>query len=139
VHAILNAAGLPGELPVDTSPLQRCALLARRLQPRSLRVDPRLAGLDFPRLEVDAWTVDLLHYRPGGAGSVLDVARRVAAFAADLRRAGHVEALLICHAGTIRLLAAIRDGESLEPAALNAARTPHRIGYGEVLAVELKD
>jgi alpha-ribazole phosphatase len=147
-QATLHAAGLPGDLPVYASPLQRCALLAQGMQPRSLRFDARLAEMDFgrwemrawdaiPRIEVDAWAADLLHYRPGGAECVLDVARRLAAFIADLRQAGHVEALLVCHAGTIRLLGAMRDGLPLEEAALNAARAPHRIAYGELVVLEV--
>jgi alpha-ribazole phosphatase len=148
VRASLCDAGLPGGLPVYASPLQRCALLARALNPATLAVDARLAEMDFgrwemqawdaiPRHEVDAWAADLLHYRPGGAECVLDVARRVAAFVGDLRQTGHAQALLICHAGTIRLLHAMRDGAALEHAALDAAQTPHRIGYGEVVVLEV--
>jgi alpha-ribazole phosphatase len=148
VQASLHAAGLPGTLPVIASPLQRCALLAQRLQAVSLRFDARLAEMDFgswelrawdhiPRREVDAWTDDLLRYRPGGAECVLDVARRVADFMNDLRQAGHAEALLICHAGTIRLLNAMQSATTLEQAALDAARTPHRIAYGEIVVLEV--
>jgi len=148
VHALLCAHGLPSSLPVYASPLLRCAKLAQRLQPRSLALDARLAEMDFgswemrawdviPRAEVDAWAADLLHYRPGGAECVLDVARRVAAFIDDLRQAGTAEALLVCHAGTIRLLSAMRTGRNLEQAALDAAHKPHRIGYGELLTLEL--
>jgi alpha-ribazole phosphatase len=148
VHANLRAAGLPAALPVYASPLQRCALLARRLQPALLSFDARLAEMNFgrwemqswadiPRHEVDAWAADLLHYRPGGAESVLDVALRVAAFLGDLRQAGHAQALLICHAGTIRLLSALRDSRPLEQAALDAAATPHRIAYGELVTLDV--
>ena len=148
VHANLRAAGLPGQLPVFSSPLQRCANLARRLQPVSLNLDARLAEMDFgrwemqawdhvPRDEVDAWAADLLHYRPGGAECVLDVAGRVAAFLDDLRRTGHAQTLLVCHAGTIRLLRAMHGGAALEQAALDAARTPHRIAYGEPLLLDV--
>ncbi|QJD99414.1 phosphoglycerate mutase [Massilia forsythiae] len=166
VHAALAGAGLPGALPVYASPLQRCSLLARRLQPCALRLDARLAEMDFgawelrpwsgiARVEVDAWAADLLHYRPGGAENVLDVAARVAAFVGDLRTssysgapggtggdgpcgepAGQAQALLLCHAGTIRLLAALATGLPLEQAALQAAATPHRIGYGEIVALD---
>jgi alpha-ribazole phosphatase len=148
VHARLRDAGLPGGLPVYASPLQRCALLARRLCPAALSFDARLAEMDFgrwemqawdaiPRYEVDAWAADLLHCRPGGAECVLDVARRVAAFIDELRQAGHPQALLVCHAGAIRLLSAMRDGATLEQAALDAARIPHRIAYGEMLTLEI--
>jgi alpha-ribazole phosphatase len=146
VHAALRAAGLPGSLPVYASPLRRCADLARLLARDAATFDARLAEMDFGRWElrswddigrsaVDAWTADLLHYRPGGGENVLQVARRVAAFEASLRAAGHAEALVVCHAGTIRLLAALRGGVPLEQAALQAAGTPHHIGYGEILVL----
>lgn len=151
VQATLEAQGLPGRLPVYASPLQRCALLARRLQPASLHIDARLAEMDFGRWEmrpwsgiargeVDAWADDLLHHRPGGAENVLDVARRVAGFVDTVRTGASAdegaEALVICHAGTIRLLLAMQSGLPLEQAALQAAATPHRIGYGEILVLE---
>jgi len=139
-------ATLPSGLPTYSSPLRRCAQLANALHPAQLRFDARLAEMDFgtwelrswdaiPRSEVDAWAADLLDYRPGGGESVRDVARRVADFRADLLAQGHAEALVICHAGTIRLLCALHTGHSLDTAALDAARTPHRIGYGEMLAL----
>jgi alpha-ribazole phosphatase len=144
VHAALAARRLP-DLPVHASPLRRCALLAERFAPGRVTLDARLAEMDFgawelrpwsdiPRADVDAWTADLLHYRPGGAENVLDVARRVQAFADEVRASS---ALVICHAGTIRLLTALHGGQPLEQAALRAAQTPHRIGYGEL--VVLKD
>ncbi|MFC0254554.1 histidine phosphatase family protein [Massilia consociata] len=147
VAASLRAAGLPGELPVFASPLERCTGLAAQLGPPVER-DARLAEMDFgawemrpwseiPRADVDAWTADLLHYRPGGGENVLDVARRVAAFRDELLRSGHAGALLVCHAGTIRIMAALHAGGTLEQAALRAASSPHRIAYGEV--IELKE
>lgn len=147
-HAALDAAGLPGRLPVYASPLQRCALLARRLQPAVLHIDARLMEMDFgrwelrpwsaiPRAEVDAWAGDLLHYRSGGAENVLDVAGRVAGFLASLRAGAVDEALVICHAGTIRLLLAMQSGLPPAQAALQAASVPHRIGYGEILLLDI--
>ena len=142
VHAALAQRALP-DLPVYASPLRRCALLAERLAPGRVTLDARLAEMDFgawelrpwsaiPRADVDAWAADLLHYRPGGAENVLDVARRVRAFVNDIRVPS---ALVVCHAGTIRLLAALHGGAPLEQAALQAARTPHRIGYGDVVVL----
>ena len=139
----LRAAGLPGRLPVYASPLARCATLAAALDV-PVTFDARLAEMDFgawemrawdaiPRAEVDAWAADLLHYRPGGGENVLEVARRVAAFRQALR---HPAALVICHAGTIRLLSALHLGGSIEQAALRAAASAHRIGYGEVIVLK---
>ena len=148
VHATLNTSGLPAHLPVHTSPLQRCVQLARRLAGADLHIDTRLAEMDFgawemrawsdiPREEVDAWAADLLHYRPGGAENVMDVARRVAGFVDTLRNDAVDEALIVCHAGTIRLLSSMQAGLSLAQAALDAAATPHRIGYGDILTLDI--
>lgn len=146
VLAALANQGLSSAMPVYASPLARSAVLAQRLSPAPV-FDKRLAEMDFgawemrswndiPRNEIDAWSADLLHYRPGGGESVMDVAARVAGFDADLRRAGHVQALVVCHAGTMRLLHSLHLGGTLVEAALRAAQAPHRIDYGEVLMLE---
>jgi alpha-ribazole phosphatase len=143
VHAALRAEGLPGNAPVFSSPLRRCADLARLLSANVI-FDASLAEMDFgrwelrswndiPRAEVDAWAADLPHYRPGGGESVLAVARRVAGALARIRRHGGERAVVICHAGTMRLMAALAGGALPEQAALAAAAAPHRIGYGETL------
>ncbi|WP_288380190.1 histidine phosphatase family protein [uncultured Massilia sp.] len=142
----LKNAGLAGGLPVYASPLKRCAGLAAQMNAR-VTFDARLAEMDFgawemrpwddiPRAEVDAWSADLLHYRPGGGENVLDVVRRVASFFDALRRSGHPRALLICHAGSMRLLAALHAGGSIEEAALRAASAAHRIDYGGIIVLE---
>jgi alpha-ribazole phosphatase len=147
VHAALIESALPRTLPVYASPLRRCAELARLIAGERVRFDARLAEMDFGEWElrswdaigrdaVDAWNADLLHHRPGGGESLLQVARRVAAFQADLCTSGEPEALIVCHAGTMRLLAAMQGGVPLEQAALQAASTPHHIAYGEMLVLE---
>lgn len=146
VLADLARAGLPADMPVYASPLARCAALARRLADQPL-FDARLKEMDFgdwemrhwdaiARSEVEAWSADLLHYRPGGGESVMDVAARVAAFRADLERSGHARAVVICHAGAMRLLVSLHAGGDLAQAALRAAQAPHRIAYGEILLLK---
>ena len=148
VLAKLINQGLPGAMPVYASPLQRCARLARGLSPAPT-FDARLAEMDFgawelrrwddiPLTEIDAWAADLVHHAPGGGETVLQVARRVAAFLEALRRQRTASAIVVCHAGTMRLLAALRDHESVEAAALQAAATPHRIDYGGVLTLQFQ-
>ncbi|WP_426197619.1 histidine phosphatase family protein [Massilia sp. DWR3-1-1] len=142
-----------------SSPLQRCTALSMALAaqwglPPPL-LEPRLAEMDFgawelrpwdaiARAEIDAWTADLVHYAPGGGETVLQVARRVADFVDALRRAQVSDAVVVCHAGTIRLLAAIEraglhgapPGEgALAAIALQAAATPHRIDYGGIVTM----
>lgn len=142
----LARAGLPGDMPVYASPLARCAAMAQRLVDQPL-FDARLKEMDFgawemrhwdtiARSEVDAWSADLLHYRPGGGESVMEVAARVAAFRADLERSGNARAVVICHAGAMRLLASLHAGGDLAQAALRAAQAPHRIAYGEILLLK---
>lgn len=149
-HAAIGAL-LPPELlrnaPIWTSPLRRCTALAALLAATPGRLAPpvpdaRLAELhfgawelrawdDIPRAEVDAWAADLLHYRPGGGESVLAAARRVQAFLHALNDS----AIVICHAGTIRLLQALSSGAPLHEAALRAATSPHAIAYGSIQRV----
>ncbi|WUR12533.1 histidine phosphatase family protein [[Empedobacter] haloabium] len=133
--------------PMFSSPLQRCALLARRLADH-VTFDADLAEMDFgswenrrwddiSRADVDAWAADLLHYRPGGGENVLAVARRVRRALDAIRARGTGNAIVICHAGTIRLMTALATGQSLEQAALAAAATPHQVPYGAAVPLTL--
>ncbi|HYD95193.1 MAG TPA: histidine phosphatase family protein [Noviherbaspirillum sp.] len=145
------AAALPKGIPLFSSPLQRCLALAAALAP-ALRtfapiVDPRLAEMHFgawelrawetvPRAEIDAWAADLVHYRPGGGENVLEVAQRVQAFLDALRRRQEDAAIVVCHAGTIRMLLACLQAASVEQAAQAAAAGAHRIAYGGLTTVD---
>ncbi|MES2742762.1 MAG: histidine phosphatase family protein [Pseudomonadota bacterium] len=135
------AATLPADLPLFSSPLQRCADLARQLPCSALCFDPRLVEMDFgrwemrawddiARAEIDAWADDVAGYRPGGGETVLEVASRVSAFYADVRQAGIGSAIVLCHAGTMRLLAACHAGLAPPDMAAQAAAAPHAIAYG---------
>jgi len=136
---------LPVGLPVYSSPMGRCAGLAQRLSNAPI-FDARLVEMhfggwemrawdDIPRAEIDAWAADLVNYRPGGGEAVLRMAARVAAFHADLQRqlGADGEAIVICHAGAMRLLSACHAGLPPAEMALQAARTPHHIAYGDTL------
>ena len=132
-------ARLPAGLPIYSSPLRRCADLARALG--DTIIDPRLTELDFgawemqawdaiARDEIDAWAADMAHYRPGGGESVAAMAARVLRFYDELP-AG--PSIVICHAGTMRLLATCGRGLDAEAMARRAAATPNPIGYGTVV------
>lgn len=152
-------AALTGTLPsgaeLFSSPLLRCAdlaaALAASLDAAAPTVDARLAELDFgdwemrrwdaiARAEIDAWAADMAHYRPGGGESVLSMAARVRDWRADLLRHAQEhaieQAIVVCHAGTMRLLACCRDGLSLPEMALQAASEGHRIAYGSVALLD---
>jgi alpha-ribazole phosphatase len=73
----------------------------------------------------------MAHYRPGGGESVLQVAERIDAFYSEL----HGDAIIICHAGTMRLLTARHAGLAPAEMALQAAQTAHQIPYGSTLVL----
>lgn len=137
-------ATLPHGLPLYSSPLRRCAELAARLSPTPI-YDARLAEMDFgswemqpwddiPRAAIDAWAGDVVYYQPGGGESVLRMAGRIAAFHADLQRQlGDGSAIVVCHAGAMRLLAACHGGMGPEEMAVHAAQVAHNIPYGATL------
>lgn len=147
--ASVALGGLPRGLVMYSSPLRRCADLAQglagALDCASLVFDERLAEMDFgcwelcnwddiPRGDIDAWADDLAMYCPGGGESVIQMAARVQAFYDDVLVMGR-DAIVVCHAGTIRMLLACQGRRPLLDVALHAARHPMQIGYGEVVIV----
>lgn len=150
------AVALLREVPqgarIYSSPLQRCLLLAhelsRMLSCDSPLVDPRLAEMHFgawemqgweaiARAEVEAWSADLIGYRPGGGETVLEMAQRVQAFLRELTNTGIPEAVVVCHAGTIRLLHALAAEHDTARAALCAACSRQALAYGGVSILDL--
>jgi len=150
VRASLQAT-LPRQVPIYSSPLARCLdlarLLAQDLDAGTVKIDARLAEMDFgvwemhswqaiERAAIDAWAGDLVHYRPGGGENVLAMAARVQSFRQDLLREQHATAIVVCHAGTIRLLAALQGALSLEEAAFLAASSAHKMTYGSSTIID---
>ncbi|MDP3841999.1 MAG: histidine phosphatase family protein [Oxalobacteraceae bacterium] len=142
---------LPPATRIFSSPLMRCATLARQLSAArgaaAPLFDARLAEMDFgawemrawdaiARDEIDAWAADLTGYRPGGGENVLQMAARVQAFHADLARLPFDCAVVVCHAGTIRVSLACRPGRSIEDIAAAAAGSAHTIAYGELFMLD---
>ena len=141
-------------LPIYSSPLQRCATLAVALAAQRnappVQFDARLAEMDFgrwelqpweriDRAEIDAWAADLAHYAPGGGETVLQVATRVAAFVDALKSQRTGDAIVVCHAGTMRLLSALQQaprGAPLATVAAHAAATAHRIDYAATITLQ---
>jgi alpha-ribazole phosphatase len=120
-------ARLPGvsAQAIHTSPLARCALLAAELGAAlgcMPQADARLQEISFgawemqswdtlARAELDAWTLDLEHSRPHGGESVAMVGARVRAWLGECEaaaeQAGGHTALVVSHAGVIRVLTAL--------------------------------
>ncbi|WP_420474058.1 histidine phosphatase family protein [Noviherbaspirillum sp. ST9] len=141
---------LPAGAAVFSSPFKRCRSLAEEVA-CALGAEPvfdaRLVEMNFgawemqawnsiPRAEIDAWAADLLRYRPGNGECLLDVAGRVKSFHEALcaRRTG--SAVVIAHAGTIRLLHAATQAATPEEMASMAAATPNSIAYGELTTID---
>lgn len=113
------AAALPGAITLWHSPLQRCEQLAHALlalrPDLTLQSDARLAELDFgtwegrawsgiARADIDAWTAQFAHHRPGGGESLAGMLDRVAAALHRARQhcAQGQDVLWISHAGVAR-------------------------------------
>ena len=105
---------LPAHLPMFTSPLQRCRQLADALHPAA-RSDPRLLEMDFGTWEMtpwnqiqrealDGWAADPLGYAPPRGESVGQMQERVQSFVAETRRQGLERAVLVIHAGVMKVI-----------------------------------
>ncbi|MBC3927510.1 histidine phosphatase family protein [Undibacterium sp. CY21W] len=127
-------------VPVYSSPLQRCTRLADLLHPTPL-IDPRIMELNFghwemqaweqiSRSEVDAWAADVVHYRPGQQENLVQMAERVSAFLGDLHAAAEPEAVIVCHAGVIKMIAAWENALGSVGIAQRAAQSKDEFSYG---------
>ena len=155
---------LPRDWPLVSSPLQRCATLAGALA-RSLgkpgpRLDSRLQEMDFghwelrlwddiPWAEVEAWNADLPGYAPGGGETLCAVAQRMWRAFADLLSEPAEGTIVVCHAGSIRMLHACaqwrtEQGTSAEPdeaafadIALRAVALRSEIPYARLVTLDV--
>ena len=117
-HAAALRPLLPTDVPLFASPLERCRRLAALLHPAPV-FDARLREIDFGAWEMqpwdaldrkllDAWAADPFHFVPPGGEAVAALRARVAAFLAELPD----EAVLVAHAGVIKVCAAELAGEA---------------------------
>lgn len=107
---------LPESVPVFSSPLTRCRLLAEELHPAP-HFDERLMELDFGDWElrtwedigrpaIDAWAANPLMFAAPRGESMAALRTRVSAFLADLTGSGMEKAVLVVHAGVMKVCAA---------------------------------
>jgi alpha-ribazole phosphatase len=127
--------------PVYSSPLSRCRELALALAAgRPVHTAEALAELSFgrwegqpwdslPRDEIDAWAQDLWDYRPGGGESARLAAARWLAWLGRVPVSD--AALVVTHAGLIRVALASREGA--------ARRLTDPIAYASVHPVARAD
>ncbi|MCP1571996.1 phosphoglycerate mutase [Herbaspirillum rubrisubalbicans] len=159
---------LPPGLTMVSSPLRRCADLAQALAEQlswpAPALEPRLQEMDFgnwelrpwddiPWAEVEAWNADLLHHAPGGGETLLAVAQRMWQAFASLLAQPAPGAIVICHAGSIRMLQACAAWRAeqgsmadniaastpqiFDDIALRAVAQRQEIPYAQVLPLDL--
>lgn len=137
------AQALPHGVALHCSPLRRCARLAQALcalrADLQSQTDQRLAEMDFGTWEgqrwddigqaaMQAWVDDFAHHRPGGGESVAVFMARVGQALADTRATGR-DALWVTHAGVIRAVQWLADGQRSLP---TASQWPaHAPGFGQ--------
>ncbi len=106
------AVRLPERFGLVSSPLQRCAELARLLHPAP-HFDARLQEIDFgdwemqrydalPRADIDRWAADVWGFRPPGGESAGEMARRVETAWAEHR---HDVQVVVAHGGPLKVIA----------------------------------
>ncbi|MFH1869598.1 MAG: alpha-ribazole phosphatase [Pseudomonadota bacterium] len=111
---------LPPHSPLFTSPLQRCRQLADALHPTP-QCDERLQEMHFgdwemtpwaqiQRAALDGWAADPLGYRPPQGESVAELRARVLAFVAEAHDAGLQRAVLVTHAGVMKVIVGLAQG-----------------------------
>jgi len=133
-------ASLPDDIALYSSPLQRCAKLARAcagIKKRPVLFDSRLLELDFGRWEIDAWASNPVDCCVGGGGTVRQMAQQVAAFYQE-RLSQQADCVVICHAGTMRLLLACAGGHAPDDIAWEAAQSRRQIDYGELVILQCR-
>lgn len=103
---------LPGNLPVISSPLQRCRRLAEALHPAP-RIEAGLMEMHFGEWEgrhwdeigteaLDAWAANLLHHTPPGGESAAMLQTRSVAILNALAAEGIAACVVVTHAGVMR-------------------------------------
>lgn len=145
---------IPENSAIWASPLQRAAQFAQALalsrKQAAPQFDARLAEMHFggwemrpwdqiERAEIDAWAANVLEYAPGGGETVLQMTQRVLGFIQQLSKdkTAGVAAIVVCHAGAMRIVRAYQPALSVAEIALSAAQDVRKIGFGEVLWKEI--
>ena len=139
---------LPPNVPLFSSPLQRCARLASGLH-HTPTFDARLMEMHFgawemqswdviSRAEIDAWAADVTAYAPGGGETVVSVANRVIDFMHDLAMHSLADAIIVAHAGTIRLMMAYQPGMNAKALASEVVTKKKTIHFGECIKLQVK-
>lgn len=137
----------PSHVPVYSSPLQRCTKLAELLHPAP-RTDARIVELGFghwemqawdliSRAEIDAWAADVVHYRPGQQENLVQMTDRVIAFLVELHATAEPEAVIVCHAGVIKIISAWEHGLESVSIAQRAAQSRDEFSYGCCMDVNI--
>ncbi|MBN3728627.1 alpha-ribazole phosphatase [Burkholderia sp. Ac-20379] len=142
IVARVDALGLARPSAIDSSPLVRCASVARDIGAAmrcDVRVDARLREIDFGAWEMrswdeigrdalDRWQADLMGAREHGGESAAQLMARVAPLGAAWREsAAQGSVVCVTHAGVMRALAAQWLGVPLE------RLLARRIAYGGCL------
>lgn len=113
-HARLLRTFLPASVPIVSSPLTRCRLLAEALGPT--HCDARLAELDFgdwelqpyaalPRSALDEWAADPWGFRPPGGETGEEMVARVLACLDETLERHPAGAAIVAHGGPLRIIA----------------------------------
>ncbi len=130
---------LPDDVPVFSSPLQRCMSLANALS-ASVIGDHRLRELNFGDWEMcsweaigpqalDAWAADIAGFRPPGGETGYELQQRALQWLREISQQ-HDRAIVVTHAGVMRALQAHHQ------ALPGAEWLTLRFAYGELVCLD---
>lgn len=143
---------MPKGCPIFTSPLLRCSELADvlsfKLGAATARRDARLMEMNFgtwemqawddiSRVQIDEWSENIVHYRPGGGETALEFTQRVCCFLNDVVKTGFEQVIVVCHAGTIKQFLAYRHDLGMVQIAMEASQVRDQIAFGSALILDL--
>jgi len=128
-------------IPVYSSPLKRCKLLAQGLS-ADVVYDDRLMELNFgkwemqpwhniPPEELNPWMENYLVAAPPEGESMHDLESRVQQFIVKLKRMGLPKAIVVTHSGVIKVLKGCYEKLPKEEWMMQS------LDYGEVICIEV--
>lgn len=137
---------LPQEAIIFSSPLKRCALLAKHIQNNvktiSYQEDDRLKEMNFgdwelknwneiPPEQLNPWMEDFVNIKVSNGESFFELHERVGNFLSDKLSGTNHPIIIVAHAGIIRSILCHQTSLPLKDAFNN------KVDFGEVIRIEL--
>ncbi len=130
---------VPSGIPIISSPLSRCKILAEKLS-NNVTFDDRLMELNFgdwelkkwddiPSSEITPWFDDFVNTPCKNGESYTQLYNRVIECYTEIKQSSHLKVGIVTHAGVMRSILAHHEGVALKKS------FDFKLGYGEVIKI----